>query len=295
MFMRKFLFILVFSLSANALVFGNDSIDQLQKQIEVVQKNLRNSDKQIKIFEGQNASLKTKLLQQGNTIDSLKKYLTRSENELVIQKFKLQKQKEINDANYSTVSSQYYKVVALVIICLVLLLLVGIIIILRIEKQILFTKNRLKRLQSDSKKSDEFRISMDKRILELEEARLTFDKDLKTKLKDSDDKPNHSLVLKIANEITRVETNLSRMDSSIKGYRQLQASVRRIKDNLSANGYEIIDMLGKPFDDRMKVEANFIPDDTLKEGQQIITNVIKPQVNYKGVMIQAAQITVSQN
>ena len=30
-------------------------------------------------------------------------------------------------------------------------------------------------------------------------------------------------------------------------------------------------------------------------GEQIITGIIKPQVNYNGKMIQAAQITVSQN
>ena len=45
----------------------------------------------------------------------------------------------------------------------------------------------------------------------------------------------------------------------------------------------------------MKVTANFIEDENLEQGQQIITGIIKPQINYKGKMIQAAQITVSQN
>ncbi len=44
----------------------------------------------------------------------------------------------------------------------------------------------------------------------------------------------------------------------------------------------------------MKVVANFVPDETLKEGEQIITGVTKPQINYNGKMIQSAQITVSQ-
>ena len=68
-----------------------------------------------------------------------------------------------------------------------------------------------------------------------------------------------------------------------------------MKDNLLANGYEIVDMLGKPYNDGMKVTANFIEDEELEEGQKIITAVIKPQINYKGKMIQAANITVSQN
>ena len=44
----------------------------------------------------------------------------------------------------------------------------------------------------------------------------------------------------------------------------------------------------------MHVTANFIPDDNLKVGERIITRIIKPQVNYKEVMIQKAQIEVSQ-
>jgi len=43
----------------------------------------------------------------------------------------------------------------------------------------------------------------------------------------------------------------------------------------------------------MKLIANFKPDENLKEGEQIITRIIKPQVNYKGVMIQQAQVEVS--
>lgn len=106
---------------------------------------------------------------------------------------------------------------------------------------------------------------------------------------------DHSLALKVADEIVRIELNLSRMDASVKGYKQLAKAVERIKNNFQANGYEIIDMLGKPYNEGMKVVANFVPDETLKEGEQIITGVTKPQINYNGKMIQSAQITVSQN
>lgn len=106
---------------------------------------------------------------------------------------------------------------------------------------------------------------------------------------------DHSLALKVADEIVRIEMNLSRMDASIKGYKQLTKAVQRIKDNFNANGYEIVDMLGKPYNAGMKVVANFVADDSLASGLQIITSIIKPQINYNGQMIQAAQITVSQN
>ena len=107
--------------------------------------------------------------------------------------------------------------------------------------------------------------------------------------------PDHSLALKVADEIVRIELNMSRMDSSIKGYKQLSKAVERIKDNFNANGYEIVDMLGKPYNEGMKVIAEFVLNEDLEEGQQIITGITKPQVNYNGIMIQAARITVSQN
>jgi hypothetical protein len=43
----------------------------------------------------------------------------------------------------------------------------------------------------------------------------------------------------------------------------------------------------------MKVSAKFKPDVTLKQGEQIITRIIKPQVNYNNVIIQEAQVEVS--
>jgi len=105
--------------------------------------------------------------------------------------------------------------------------------------------------------------------------------------------PDHSLPLKVADEIIRIQKNLSNMDPEIKGLKQLTASVQRIKDNFEANGYELVEMLGKRYDLGMKVSANFRPDQNLKPGEEIITRIIKPQVNFKGIMIQSAQIEVS--
>lgn len=107
--------------------------------------------------------------------------------------------------------------------------------------------------------------------------------------------PDHSLVKALADRITFMEMTLYRMDPSIKGHKHLTKSIKQMKDNLLANGYELIDMLGKDYIEGMKVTASFVADDNLAEGKQIITGITKPQINYKGKMIQAAQITVSQN
>lgn len=106
---------------------------------------------------------------------------------------------------------------------------------------------------------------------------------------------DHSLTLKVADEIVKIEMNLSRMDESVKGYKQLSKGVQRIKDNFRANDYEIVDMLGKPYQAGMRAAVTFVTDENLEPGQQIISRIIKPQVNYKQIMIQAAQIEVSQS
>lgn len=106
---------------------------------------------------------------------------------------------------------------------------------------------------------------------------------------------NHSLALKVADEVVRIEMNLVRMDRGVKGYKQLSKAVERIKDNFQAQGYELVELLGKEYNDGMRLNADFVIDEELPEGTRIITSIIKPQVNYQGKMIQKATVTVSQN
>jgi hypothetical protein len=106
--------------------------------------------------------------------------------------------------------------------------------------------------------------------------------------------PDHSLALKVASEINLIERNINLMDSKTKGLKGLQASVVKLKDNLSANGYEIPELLGKLFHQGMKViVTSSIPDENLEKDSEIISKVLIPQVNYNDKMIQTAQIEVS--
>jgi hypothetical protein len=106
--------------------------------------------------------------------------------------------------------------------------------------------------------------------------------------------PDHSLALKLADEITLMERNISLMDSNTKGLKQLNRSIGKLKDNLAANGYEITELLGKPYNEGMKVIViNSTYDERLQEDEKIISKIIKPQVNYKDKMIQAAQIELN--
>ena len=175
----------------------------------------------------------------------------------------------------------------------ILLILLCIIMYRLLRKRIAKGADATETIRLAQENLQEESLKLDGKLLEIFDTQMKIQKE--SSVQTGVGEPNHSLALKVADELVRIETNLSRMDANVRGYKQLSASLRRIKDNYIANGYEIVDMLGKPYHEGMKVIANFVPDDSLKEGEQLITGVVKPQINYKGQMIQAAQITVSQN
>jgi hypothetical protein len=105
---------------------------------------------------------------------------------------------------------------------------------------------------------------------------------------------DHSFAKRVADEIVRMQTNLSRMDESVKGFKQINASVRKLEQSLNANQYQLENLLNKAYDNGMNLQATFIEDENFNEGESIITRIIKPQINYKGKLIQAAQVEVSQ-
>lgn len=102
-----------------------------------------------------------------------------------------------------------------------------------------------------------------------------------------------STVLAIAGDIVRIENNLYHM-GNVPGSKQVMKALDRMKGALQAEDYTIVPLLGHEYVEGMNVNAEFVPDDSLKEGTSIIRSVQKPQVNYRGKMIQAASITVGQ-
>ena len=142
-------------------------------------------------------------------------------------------------------------------------------------------------LQATQTKMQEESVKLDNQLLAIVQKQLDASK--------TTGEPEHSLVVKLADEIARIETNLSKMDPSVKGYKQLVQAKDRMIINVRANGYEIISLLGQEYNDGMQFQTRFVPDESLPEGKRIITGMIKMQVNYNGKMIQPAQIVVSQN
>ena len=104
---------------------------------------------------------------------------------------------------------------------------------------------------------------------------------------------NQNLPLKLADEIHRMRKRLASLPEDTKGLTPLQKSLERLESELSEQGYEIVDHTGMAYTENLSVKARFVPSDDLGTDQKIISKVVTPQVNYKGVMIRMADIEVS--
>ncbi len=256
--------------------------------VDLFQMKRENSESKAKIkkLQGQLAISKTK-------IDSLENKIKELQGDIETSQIKTAQNIETTHTTIETLrNSVKDKVLVFVLLLAVIVLLVGII-ILSLRKKLHSHSNsleearqKMKDLQNGQQNIEDNAASLNDKVTDLLEKQLSLPQTTSQ---------DHSLALKVADEIVRIETNLYRMDSSTRGYKQLIRSVQRMKDCFMTKGYEISDLLGKPYNEGMKVVANFVVDETLPEGDSIITGIIKPQIIYNGKMIQAAQITVSQN
>jgi len=105
---------------------------------------------------------------------------------------------------------------------------------------------------------------------------------------------DHSLALKVADEVTRINAFANTLDPTKQEAIALKSSVKRIIDNFKANKYEIVDLLGQKYDDRLNIiVVGESIDSNLNSGEEKITKIIKPLVKFNGEQIQAAQVEIS--
>lgn len=95
------------------------------------------------------------------------------------------------------------------------------------------------------------------------------------------------------NAINLIEINIAQGAIITK---EEQREIQKIKDNLLADGYEVPNLLEKPFRQGMRIiVSNSVPDDTdtLAYGEEVITKVLIPQINKDNTMVQTAHVEVT--
>ncbi len=312
--------IIVFTVSnifaqTDSLTFKND-IDNLSKKVSLL-------ESKIQIIE----TAYSKILQENKLLKNSQLNLNKSYNKLIsgFEIYKQKAEKEIdslqqiintNTANIkktadelgvriedtqkftkesvSDLNNALSKNTLFWIIAVLFVALLSLLAFVLLRKQIFKQKTDLESNLQDTRKAlEEESIKLDNKLIEVLETQL---KIISNTNVSTEKETDHTLALKVADEIVRIEKNISKMDSSTKGIKPLIKGIERIKDNFAANGYEMVQLLGKEYDDGMNIDViNFIDDENIPSGKKIITRIIKPQVNYKDVLIQRAQVDVSQN
>ncbi len=310
--MKKYILIILLFGATN--LFAQQQQDSLLvKEIPTIKKNVSQQRQEIDALTKKLNSQNNRIGKQGQTISSLQienKSLNASIDSLcqLIQTnssnittnskelgTKIQEAGQKADSQIAELDSNVEKNRLYWIIATLGTLLLGGLIYWLLGKRITSSKTDVETQIRNTKASlEEESVKLDNKLVEVLETQLKLQQETsKSQPVASIDKADHSLALKVADEIIRIQKNLSRMNEKTKGLKQLNSSVKRIQDNFASNGYELVEMLGKEYNDGMKVSANFVPSDDIETGKQIITRIIKPQVNFKGEMIQAAQIEVS--
>ncbi len=106
-------------------------------------------------------------------------------------------------------------------------------------------------------------------------------------------KSDHSVAISLADEIIRMKGKLLEIPEKTPGRDDLLNVVKNVEKEFDDTDYEISDLVGMTYKKDMNLVANFVLSKEQKTGEQIITRIIKPQILYKGKIIQTAEVEVS--
>lgn len=106
---------------------------------------------------------------------------------------------------------------------------------------------------------------------------------------------DHKLPLKVGEEIHRMRKRIENMPQDVKGISALTNSLQRLEEEFNESGYSIEDLQGKKYVDGMKMEARFVDNPDIPKGEEIITDILRPEIKFKGVVIQVAKVEVGKS
>ena len=176
------------------------------------------------------------------------------------------------------------------IITTLAVLVIIIVVFFFLKSKVAEQRDSLSSVKGAQEKLEDMSIQLDEKLIQVLEQKL----EASNLQPQAVDEANHSLPLTVGNEIHRMGNRLKTMDESSHNVKVLNNRLEKLEEEINDKGYEIVDLEGKPFNDGMTVQARFVPDSNLKDGESIITRVIKPQINFKKKLIQAAEVEVSQ-
>ena len=300
--MKKYALLLLFAFIISdsfAQEVSVEDISQLKKEVSALKQQIGSQKTTVAKQQNKISSLQTELGKSQTVIDSMQVQIGNLTNALSSAEERLgtdisKTNQTVEEQTTSIKESISSKSILGIVIAVIIAILAGISLFL-LRRKVLNSDAAIDAVKDAQKKLEEESVKLDNQLVEVLNNQLNVQSAKQQSVQVQPVAPDQSLVLKVADEITRIELNLSRMDPSVKGLKQLAKGVERIKNNYLSKGYEIADMLNKPYNEGMRINADFVLDENLEPGTRIITSITKPQVIYNGELIQKAIVTVTQN
>ena len=116
------------------------------------------------------------------------------------------------------------------------------------------------------------------------------------KLNENEPTIDHTFHKNSANELQRIANYANSLAPESQEAIALQGSLGRLRNYFNSSDYEITDFTGKAYDERipMKIKDTFF-EETLTKGSEVISRTIKPQIKFKGEVIQEAEVSTKYN
>lgn len=305
--MRKILFALVAFMMAYNVVCAqvnwdfSGRIDSLQNELTFLRKEMGSKDQRIKKLEEKVNKLEK---DNSNLIELLSKTDSKfgeqianviSKTETIIDSTKTELNTTL-EANKQEADTSIGKVSIFGAVGIAFVLLLSALLFWLLRKRIGKGDGDLQVVKDANQKLTEQSVALDNRLVEMLERQLATDERVKAiSAQPKASEVDHSLILSIANELTRIEQNLAFMDPATKGVSQLRNRAKAIAESLAAKGYEVVNLIGTEYKEGDNMEVVMEEDEDMEPGKMIIRRVNRPCVMYKDKMIQSPKVVVAYN
>jgi hypothetical protein len=112
----------------------------------------------------------------------------------------------------------------------------------------------------------------------------------------TDSEPDHSMVIEFAKQIVTMENNISRMDPEARGLNRIKRAIEKMHNTLKTMDYEIVPLLGEEIIIGKIIDIGIRePDESIELGKQIVYNVDRAEIQFKGEQIQKAKVDIKYN
>ncbi|MFZ4798120.1 MAG: hypothetical protein ACOYMA_11550 [Bacteroidia bacterium] len=228
-------------------------------------------------------SLKIEIANQNKTIAVLRDSL-----EVKISTTNQIANKRINIVEESLSKNSLYGIIA-VLLAFIFVVLIYLVLNNKLSRDKTELADKIRNTKSELEKES---ANLDKQLLDIIEKQLK----VADKLNQQSSDIEHTFHKNSANELMRITNYANTLEPNSPESVALLGSLSNLRNYFKLSKYEITDFTGRDYDERIPMNVKkTIYDELLPLGKEIISKTLKPQIKYKGVVIQDAEVITKYN